>query len=150
MGCTTRLGQKFTSREYDRRTAGPRLRIAVQGRFAGLGMPVTQPVALHQTGKREVRQSGDLHDGADGPRSPGKGGPWDDEVAPGTVRKMEDPFGAGPRSTCSSPDVSGGRRVRRRVERERPGGGGFGDPEARDPDAAETDRRRGYVSGRDG
>ena len=38
----------------------------------------------------------------------------------------------------------------RRLVLELPGGGGFGDPAARDPDAAETDRRRGYVSGRDG
>ena len=44
MNCLKLLGQKLTSRDFDRQTAELHIRIAILNRFTALGIPVTQPV----------------------------------------------------------------------------------------------------------
>jgi hypothetical protein len=44
MNCVKLLGQKLMSRDFDRQTAEPQVRIAILNRSIALGIPVTQPV----------------------------------------------------------------------------------------------------------
>ncbi|KIT18169.1 hypothetical protein jaqu_01030 [Jannaschia aquimarina] len=44
MNCMKILGQKLTSRDFDRQTAELQVRIAILNRFTTLGIPVTRPV----------------------------------------------------------------------------------------------------------
>ena len=44
MNCAKLLGQKLMSRDFDRQTAEPQVRIAILDRFTAIGIPVTQPV----------------------------------------------------------------------------------------------------------